>query len=373
MGVRRGSLPKRSRDRSIIFRISTSRSLGGADVTQPRTRRSAAAATSSTARSNSAALAFDGALAPLNFRTNWSDDARISAWVAGGAKLARVRMLRHMEALYPKVSLLVAEPLRRRVKVASDVPKVMDCLLSSVERGLLRPFDQFRPLTANAPARSRIDGTMAHNFGSLVFTPVIKALQEKYGSRRSYAKMEKGAPVPDRLGPHETEYIADRDSFYIASIGATGWPYVQHRGGPKGFLKVIDDRTIGFADYSGNKQFISAGNLTTDNRVALILVDYPAQTRLKLLGRAEIFEGEPARGWIEQTRVPGYDAVIERVFVIRVEAFDWNCPQHITPRFTEDQIREALEPAEKRMQELDLENEKLRKDLARRGKVAPLR
>lgn len=201
---------------------------------------------------------------------------------------------------------------------------------------------------------------MAHNFGSLVFTPVIKALQEKYGSRRSYAKMEKGVSVPDRLGPHETEYIAERDSFYMATIGATGWPYVQHRGGPKGFLKVIDDRTIAFADYSGNRQFISAGNLTTDSRVALILVDYPAQTRLKILGRAEIFEGKTGKDWIDRTRIPGYDAVIERAFVIRVEAFDWNCPQHITPRFTEDQIREALKPVETRIQELEKENEKLR-------------
>jgi uncharacterized protein len=202
---------------------------------------------------------------------------------------------------------------------------------------------------------------MAHNFGSLVFTPVIKALQEKYGSRRSYAKMEKGVSVPDRLGPHETEYIAERDSFYMATIGATGWPYVQHRGGPKGFLKVIDDRTIAFADYSGNRQFVSAGNLTTDARVALILVDYPAQTRLKILGRAELFEGKAGKDWIDRTRIPGYDAVIERAFVIRVEAFDWNCPQHITPRFTEDQIREALKPLETRMQELEKENEKLRR------------
>jgi uncharacterized protein len=208
---------------------------------------------------------------------------------------------------------------------------------------------------------------MAHNFGSLVFTPAIKALQERYGSRRSYAKREKGAPAPDRLGPHESAFIAARDSFYIASVGETGWPYVQHRGGPKGFLKVVDERTLAFADYSGNKQFISAGNLTKDDRVAMIMVDYPAQTRLKILGRAEILEGKPAREWIEKTREPGYPAVIERAFVIRVEAFDWNCPQHITPRFTEDQIREALMPVEARMQELEKENEQLCRDLGRRG------
>jgi len=149
---------------------------------------------------------------------------------------------------------------------------------------------------------------MAHNFGSLVFTPAIKALQEKYGSRRSYARLEKGGAEPDRLGPHETDFIAERDSFYIASIGETGWPYVQHRGGPKGFLKVIDERTLAFADFSGNRQFISAGNLTADDRVALIMVDYPSQTRLKILGRAEIPSAEKAKDWIGRTRMPGYDS-----------------------------------------------------------------
>jgi uncharacterized protein len=201
---------------------------------------------------------------------------------------------------------------------------------------------------------------VAHNFGSLVFTPVIKALQEKYGSRRHYARMESGGTAPDRLGPDETAFIAERDSFYMATMGAGGWPYVQHRGGPKGFLKVIDDQTIAFADFGGNKQFISTGNLTTDNRVALIMVDYPSQTRLKILGRVEILTGEPAREWIERLKDPAYKAVVERVDVIRIEAFDWNCSQHITPRFTAEQIKEALAPLELRLQELESENKKLR-------------
>lgn len=209
---------------------------------------------------------------------------------------------------------------------------------------------------------------MAHNFGSLVFTPAIKALQEKYGSRRSYAQLEKGARTPDRLGAHESAFIAERDSFYIASVGATGWPYVQHRGGPPGFLKVVDERTLAFSDYSGNKQFISAGNLTTDDRVAIILVDYAAQTRLKILGRAQVLDGDAAKEWIDRTRDPAYEAAIERAFVIRVEALDWNCPQHITRRFTEDQIREALRPVEARMQKLEEENGRLRADLAARTK-----
>jgi predicted pyridoxine 5'-phosphate oxidase superfamily flavin-nucleotide-binding protein len=211
---------------------------------------------------------------------------------------------------------------------------------------------------------------MAHNFGSLVFTPVVKSLQEKYGSRRQYARMEAGGGAADRLGPQESAFIAERDSFYMATVGATGWPYVQHRGGPVGFLKVVDDHTIAFADFGGNKQYVSTGNLITDNRVALIMVDYPRQTRLKILGRAEILQGDAAKEWIERLRKPGYKAKIERVYVIRVEAFDWNCQQHITPRFTAEQIQEALAPLERRMQELERENKTLR-EAVQPGRASP--
>src|SRR5277367_1586653 len=200
---------------------------------------------------------------------------------------------------------------------------------------------------------------MSHNFGSLIFTPAIKALQERHGSRRQYARMEQSGSK-DRLGPDESEFLAESDSFYMATVGETGWPYVQHRGGTKGFLKVIDDRTIAFADFRGNKQYVSTGNLAADNRVALIMVDYPNQTRLKILGRTEIFDGEAAREWIERLREPGSKDVIERVYLIRVEAFDWNCPQHITPRFTAEEIQEMLEPFERRQEELERENKKLR-------------
>jgi predicted pyridoxine 5'-phosphate oxidase superfamily flavin-nucleotide-binding protein len=199
---------------------------------------------------------------------------------------------------------------------------------------------------------------MARNFGSLVFTPLVKALQEKYGSRRQYARMEASVTSPARMGSDESAFIAERDSFYIATVGASGWPYVQHRGGPKGFLKVIDDRTIGFADYQGNKQFITTGNLGSDNRAALIMVDYPGQARLKILGHAEVFEGPG--DWTNRLRVAGDGSPVERAYVIHVEAFDWNCPQHITPRFTEEQIREALAPFEQRQDELERENEQLR-------------
>ncbi len=205
---------------------------------------------------------------------------------------------------------------------------------------------------------------MPHNFGSLVFTPLVKALQEQHGSRRQYARLEASGSSPARLDLEESAFIRERDTFYIATVGSTGWPYVQHRGGAKGFLKVIDKTTIAFADFLGNKQYISTGNLMTDNRVALILMDYPRQLRLKILGRVEIFEGEQAKEWIEKVRDPEYKATIERVYVIRVEAFDWNCQQHIIPRYTAEEIREALAPAEKRMHELEQENEDLRKELS---------
>jgi predicted pyridoxine 5'-phosphate oxidase superfamily flavin-nucleotide-binding protein len=198
------------------------------------------------------------------------------------------------------------------------------------------------------------------SFGSLVFTPAVKMLQERHGSRRAYARMECASSSEQRLGESELEFLEERDSFYWATIGSTGWPYVQHRGGPKGFLRAIDDRTIAFADFRGNKQYISAGNLLTDNRVSMICVDYPQQARLKILGRVDVLEGPAAEEWTARVRVPGYEAVIERVFVIHVEAFDWNCPQHITPRYTAEQIQEVVRPLEERLRALERENQELR-------------
>jgi len=213
---------------------------------------------------------------------------------------------------------------------------------------------------------------MAKSFGSLVFTPVIKALQERYGSRQQYARLEQSAgDTPARLGPDEIAFLGERDTFYMASIGETGWPYIQHRGGPKGFLKVIDGQTIAFADFRGNRQYISTGNLTTNDRVALIFVDYPRQLRLKILGHAQIFEGENAKEWIEKVRDSGYKATVERVLVIHVEAFDWNCQQHITARFTEEEIQEALAPLDSKMQKLEDDNMKLREEIVRLKKENP--
>jgi predicted pyridoxine 5'-phosphate oxidase superfamily flavin-nucleotide-binding protein len=202
------------------------------------------------------------------------------------------------------------------------------------------------------------------SFGSLVFTPLVKNLQEKYGSRRQYERMENLGAAQDRLTEFETEFVAERDSFYMATTGATGWPYVQHRGGIKGFLKVIDDRTLAFGDLRGNKQYISTGNLLTDDRVAIIMIDYPRQARLKILGRIETLEGEKAEGWLDKVRMRGEKTPIERVFVIHVEAYDWNCPQHITPRYSVEELRDGMKDVEKRMQALEQENDSLRKQLA---------
>jgi len=202
------------------------------------------------------------------------------------------------------------------------------------------------------------------SFGKLAFTPLVKKLQELYGSRTQYERMEKSSPSEDRLTEFEKEFLAGRDTFYWATTGVTGWPYVQHRGGPKGFLKVIDERTLAFADFRGNKQYISTGNLMSDDRVAIILVDYPRQARLKILGHVEIFEGAKAENWLARVRVPGYKAVIERVFVIHIDAYDWNCPQHITPRYTAEEIREAMHATEEKLSVLELENKGLREELA---------
>src|SRR5271156_5144965 len=201
------------------------------------------------------------------------------------------------------------------------------------------------------------------SFGSLVFTPLVKKLQERYGSRQQYERMAANASQ-DRFGQFETQFLAERDSFYWATIGASGWPYIQHRGGPKGFLKVIDDRTLALGDFRGNKQYISTGNLLSDSRVAIIMVDYPRQARLKILGRVEIFEGETAQGWLERVRMPEEKTPIERVFVIHVEAYDWNCPQHITPRYSVEELREGMKDVEKRIQGLEQQNKALRQELA---------
>ena len=201
-------------------------------------------------------------------------------------------------------------------------------------------------------------------FGSILFTPVVQKLQERYGSRRQYERIASSDATRTQLTPFEIEFLSERDSFYWATVSSSGWPYVQHRGGPPGFLKVIDNQTLAFADFAGNRQYITTGNLLTDNRVAMILVDYPNQARLKILGRVKVVEGEEAAPWIKRTQVKGYKAVVERAFIIDIEAFDWNCQQHIVPRYTSAQIHAAVRDIENRLHDLESENQRLRQELA---------
>ncbi|MEO6924019.1 MAG: pyridoxamine 5'-phosphate oxidase family protein, partial [Bryocella sp.] len=156
-----------------------------------------------------------------------------------------------------------------------------------------------------------------------------------------------------------------RDSFYMASVSETGWPYMQHRGGPKGFMHVIDPGLIGFADLRGNKQYVSLGNLEHDSRVALFFMDYPHQSRLKILGRVEIHENDSeAPALIKSLRTEDATAIVERAILIHVEAFDWNCPQHITPRYTLEELQEALAPIKQKLEKLEAENAELRDKLS---------
>jgi len=185
---------------------------------------------------------------------------------------------------------------------------------------------------------------MGNAFAEIAFTQGVRELQIQAGSRERYAAMDESANRRDKLTERETTFIESRDHFFQASVSETGWPYVQHRGGPAGFLKVLDERTLGFADYRGNVQYVSVGNLSHDNRVALILMDYANQRRLKLLGRVRFIDRDTAPDLIERLVTPGYKAIVERGFIISVEAFDWNCPQHITPRFTLAEIDEMTAP-----------------------------
>ncbi len=191
---------------------------------------------------------------------------------------------------------------------------------------------------------------MAHKYAEIAFTDQVRAIQNAQGSRDAYARMDEGPDANDRIGEREAAFIAARDSFYMASVSETGWPYVQHRGGPAGFLRVLDEKTLVFADFRGNRQFVSLGNVAGDDRVSLFLMDYPNRARLKIFGRVEIRDDEEA---IADLALPDYRAKIKRAFLIRVEGFDWNCPQHITRRFSEADVVEAMGPLKVRIAELE--------------------
>jgi predicted pyridoxine 5'-phosphate oxidase superfamily flavin-nucleotide-binding protein len=195
---------------------------------------------------------------------------------------------------------------------------------------------------------------MTHRFAEIAFTGAVQAAQARYGTRAQNQRLAERAGPNDVLTDREAAFVAERDSFYLATVSETGWPYLQHRGGPKGFLKVVAPGTLAFADFGGNRQFITVGNAARNDRAALFLMDYPNRLRLKVLGRMTVSDiGSAPPELVFEVELPEYRARIERVVVIEIEAFDWNCPQHITPRFTEAEVRAAVQPLRERIAALE--------------------
>jgi predicted pyridoxine 5'-phosphate oxidase superfamily flavin-nucleotide-binding protein len=207
---------------------------------------------------------------------------------------------------------------------------------------------------------------VSRKYPQLVFTDSVKAVQQELGTREQGARLEAMEWEDDRFAQRERQFIEERDSFYVASVAEGGWPYVQYRGGPRGFLRVLDERTLGFADFRGNLQYITTGNVRHDPRVALFLMDYPARRRLKIMARAEVVDASERPELLTRVVDPDYPANVERVVVYRLVAFDWNCPQHITPRFSEEEVakRESLLLDE--IDRLETENRGLRARLEAR-------
>ncbi|MEI6105981.1 MAG: pyridoxamine 5'-phosphate oxidase family protein [Opitutae bacterium] len=192
---------------------------------------------------------------------------------------------------------------------------------------------------------------MAHQFISTNFTdPVLQAQEAYYGRSQKVPP----APGPDEMGAQEEVFIQRRDSFYLASVNQDGWPYIQHRGGPRGFLKFLDGHNLGFADLSGNRQLLTTGNVAVNDRVALFLMDYPRRERLKIIGQAEILPANDHPALAAELAPEGVPArMVERLFRIRVTGFDWNCPKYITPRFTAEEVEQAAAPLQRRIVELE--------------------
>jgi predicted pyridoxine 5'-phosphate oxidase superfamily flavin-nucleotide-binding protein len=201
------------------------------------------------------------------------------------------------------------------------------------------------------------------NYCELAFSNDIKAIQEKMGSRDAYERVQKATYV-DGLTAVEQEFIAEMDSFYMASFGNNNYPYVQHRGGPKGFIKVIDGQTIGIVDFSGNRQYISVGNIIKNSKVSLILVSYPLRARLKIYAEAEIIEIQDNPTLFDLLKPEDYKFKPERLLLFHIKAYDWNCPQHITPRYSPADIEEIIMARDQHIKKLEQEVEVLRAKLS---------
>ncbi|MDN3656128.1 pyridoxamine 5'-phosphate oxidase family protein [Ferruginibacter paludis] len=200
---------------------------------------------------------------------------------------------------------------------------------------------------------------MAKNYPEIAFTSPVKEFQEKLGSRTNYARMEIDTYV-DGLTENEIEFIARRDSFYMASFGENEFPYIQHRGGPKGFLKVLDSKRIGCMDFRGNMQYISVGNIATNNNVSLIMVDYPAGARLKIYAKATIIELKDDPELYQLLDLYEYKFRPERMMLFDIQAYDWNCPQHIIQRYTLEDIEEAFAAQRDQITKLETEIKRLK-------------
>ena len=207
---------------------------------------------------------------------------------------------------------------------------------------------------------------MSKHYASIAFTDDVRAVQADHGSDAFYGrKLAAGqaAAGRDPLTEDEKDYLSERDHFYLASVSETGWPYVQFRGGKPGFIHAVDDHTLGWADFRGNLQYISTGNITGDGRVAIIALDYAHQRRLKIFGRARIVTADDDPELVSSLTDDTYDAVVERADLVDVEAYDWNCQQHITPRLTVAELEPALAPLRARLAALQAENAQLRAQL----------
>jgi uncharacterized protein len=196
---------------------------------------------------------------------------------------------------------------------------------------------------------------VARRFFELAFTPAVQAEQVRYGSRAAYAAITAvtGGDAADVLSQREIAFIEARDSFYLASVSETGWPYVQHRGGPAGFVHSLDEKTLGWADFAGNRQYVSVGNTATDDRVAMFFMDYPHRQRLKVLGHMRVYDASSRPDLAPRLEVGDYKARVERFILITVEAFDWNCSQHVTPLFTLAELEKLVTPLNARIAELE--------------------
>jgi predicted pyridoxine 5'-phosphate oxidase superfamily flavin-nucleotide-binding protein len=208
---------------------------------------------------------------------------------------------------------------------------------------------------------------MSYGFMDIAITPSVRRAQAEMGADHIWSDF-KGHREFDRFTAQEIAFIAQRDSFYMASVSETGWPYVQHRGGPAGFLKVLDDSTLAFVDYRGNRQYITTGNLADNDRTCLFLIDYPARTRLKIYARAEMLTLDADPALTEAITDAAYGAKAERIFRLKLVAFDWNCPHHIVPRYTEAEFLAASRHLLDKVAQLEQENASLRQRLDLRRK-----